>query len=388
VPETRLPDPRLGNGSGDAEVSVSVPTRTSVIESFNLTRFQFPRRRVIGDSQVRIDMHHIGTLELHSSSGHTGLGFFESSLFQLPPLPELQRVFGTEVAPSLIGLPAAALLNRVSRPRGGNIRVQPFAEAIDQALWDVHAKELGLPLFRLLGGTSGRVPAYASGLDFHLGIDVMQAFFAEAAGRGFSAFKIKVGHPDLAWDLGRLRAVVDVVGSSARLMVDANEAWSPKEAIRRAHRFRDAGFDIDWVEDPCLRDDFDGLREVRLALPFTRVNAGEYLDLKGKAQLLAADAVDVLNVHGHISEALAAARLSASHGIPLALGNTPLELGVHLAAALPEVECMEYAFQDYDVLVDEPIRFRDGYAEAPDRPGHGLVLSEAARSELARPDAE
>jgi L-alanine-DL-glutamate epimerase-like enolase superfamily enzyme len=77
--------------------------------------------------------------------------------------------------------------------------------------------------------------------------------------------------------------------------------------------------------------------------------------------------------------------LAADMGIPVSLGNTFLEVGVHMACALPEVEWLEYSFQNFDHLVDEPIEIRDGYAYAPDRPGHGLVLSETARREHAQP---
>ncbi len=72
-------------------------------------------------------------------------------------------------------------------------------------------------------------------------------------------------------------------------------------------------------------------------------------------------------------------------GIPVSLGNTFLEMGVHMACALPEVEWLEYSFQNFDHLVDEPVRIADGWAYAPDRPGHGLVLSESARRDWARP---
>jgi L-alanine-DL-glutamate epimerase-like enolase superfamily enzyme len=58
----------------------------------------------------------------------------------------------------------------------------------------------------LLGGTSPKVPAYAGGLDYHLSMDEYCEFFAAAAGLGFKAFKIKVGHPDLQWELARLKA--------------------------------------------------------------------------------------------------------------------------------------------------------------------------------------
>jgi L-alanine-DL-glutamate epimerase-like enolase superfamily enzyme len=358
----------------------------SVIERFRLTRYQFARGRVIGDSQVQSDMHYIGTLELFASSGHVGLGFFHALFHPLAPQVELERVFATEHWAALAGQNPNVLLNRLSRPRGGTIRANPFGQAIDQALWDLAAKAQGLPLYQLLGGTRNRVPAYASGLEFRLPLDAACAFYAQAKARGFRAFKLKVGHPDLAWDIERIRAIVGVVGQDALLMVDANEAWSPKEAIRRAHAYRDAGFTIYWIEDPCLRDDFAGLARVAQEVPFTHINSGEYLDLHGKRMLLEQRAVDILNIHGHISDSIKAGWLAAEYGIPISLGNTPFEIGVHLAVALPEVQWMEYSFLDYDQLLEEPVRFEGGYAIAPDRPGHGLVLDEAARAEFARPE--
>ncbi len=116
------------------------------------------------------------------------------------------------------------------------------------------------------------------------------------------------------------------------------------------------------------------------------VNSGEYLDLRGKRRLIEARGVDILNVHGNISDVMRAGWLAAEHGIPVSLGNTMLEVGVHLAAALPEVDWLEYSFQNYNHLVEQPIEMRDGYAIAPERPGHGLVLSESARREHACPD--
>jgi L-alanine-DL-glutamate epimerase-like enolase superfamily enzyme len=320
-------------------------------------------------------MHYIGTLELFSSSGHVGIGFFHALFYPLPSQKELERVFAIEQWPILEHQNPSVLLNRLSRPRGGNIRPNFFGQAIDQALWDLQGKELGMPLYQLLGGKSNRVPAYASGLEFRLSTDAACAFYAQAKERGFNAFKLKVGHPDLGWDIERIRAIVDVVGREALLMVDANEAWSPKEAIRRAHAYRDAGFNIYWIEDPCLRDDFAGLARVAQEVPFTHINSGEYLDLRGKRMLMEHRAVDILNIHGHVSDAIKAGWLAAEYGIPISLGNTMFEVGVHIAAALPEVQWMEYSFLDYDQLLEEPVRFEQGYAFAPDRPGHGLVLA-------------
>lgn len=356
---------------------------TPTIESFTITRFSYPRDRIIGDSQVQSDWQHIGALELHASNGRTGLGFFLSLFVPLPSVAELERLFRETAVPGLIGQNPFSLVNRIVRPRGGNQQSNMFAEAINQALWDINAQTLGLPLYRLLGGKCERVRAYASPLAFHLSDEAFCALLKRGQKMGFTAYKIKVGHPDLAWDVARLQLAQETVGGDAILMADANEAWTPKEAIRRLHAFRDAGITLYWIEDPCLRDDFTGLREIRQAVPYTHVNSGEYLNLHGKQQLMAQGGVDILNIHGNFSDGLRVGWLAAEYGLPISLGNTMLELGIHLAAALPEANWIEYSFLNFNHLVEEPIQFIDGYAVAPDRPGHGLVLSEKARQELA-----
>jgi L-alanine-DL-glutamate epimerase-like enolase superfamily enzyme len=357
---------------------------SEILDSYQITRFRLPLRRVIGDSQVRYETMFIAALELRTRSGQVGLGFLIR--FSLPPQVEMERLFETDVWAGLKGQSIHPLLNRLSRPRGGNIRAHLFEEPLNQALWDLYGKEVDLPLYRLLGGTNNRVRAYASGLEFHLTSTQVHDFYTDAVKQGFSAFKVKVGHPDLAWDIARLRDVVSVVGSEATLMIDANEAWSPKTAIRALHAYRDAGINIYWVEDPCLRDDYEGLARVCAEVPFTLVNTGEYLDLRGKRQLMEHRAVDILNVHGHVSHTMHAAWLASEYGIPVSLGNTPCEIGVHLATALPEAGWLENSLLGWDVLVAEPVRFENGYAIAPERAGHGLAISEAARIEFASPE--
>jgi L-alanine-DL-glutamate epimerase-like enolase superfamily enzyme len=357
------------------------------LSAFRITRFQFARDRVIGDSQVRASDANVAALELIDEDGTVGLGFIQTLFVPLPAQTEIERIFALEVWPNLEGQPAIALANRVSRPRGGNQRAAtlPFHEAVQVALWDLAAKQAGLPLHRMLGSRRDRVKAYASGLDFHLSDDAFQHLFAHAADLGYRTFKIKVGHPELDRDLDRLNLLKRCVPTDAAVMIDANEAWSAKEALVRMEAIHRAGHDLLWVEDPILRDDFDGLRMLRAAAPWTQINAGEYLDLHGKRLLLQAQAADMLNVHGQVSDVMRIGWLAADMGIPVSLGNTFLEVGVHMAVALPEVEWLEYSFQNFDHLVDQPIEIRGAYAYAPERPGHGLVLSETARRDWARP---
>lgn len=358
------------------------------IAEFRITRFQFARDRVIGDSQVRADDVNVAALELIADTGAVGLGFIQTLFFPLPDVAEIERVFRSEVWPGIEGQPPAALVHRVSRPRGGNQRAYtlPFHEALQVAYWDLAAKEVNLPLHQLLGSRRNRVEAYASGLDFHLSDDAFARFFAHADAVGYRAFKIKVGHPDFDWDLNRLKILKDNVRKDALVMIDSNEAWGAKEALAKLEAIRKAGYDLLWVEDPILRNDYAGLKMLKDAASWTLINSGEYLDAHGKRLLMEAGATDILNVHGQVSDVMRIGWLAADRGIPVSLGNTFLEFGVHMACALPEVQWLEYSFQNLDHLVEQPVEIRDGWAYAPDRPGHGLVLSESARHDWSRPN--
>jgi L-alanine-DL-glutamate epimerase-like enolase superfamily enzyme len=300
----------------------------------------------------------------------------------------MERIFREEVWPGLEGRHPAAIVHQVTRPRGGNRRgfSVPFGEAVQVALWDLAAKAADLPLYKLLGGTRNRVRAYASGLDFHLSDEAFAAFFAHADSLGYTAFKIKVGHPDFERDLDRLNLLQKTVRKGARFMIDTNEGWGAKEALNKLEVIRRAGYDLLWAEDPILRDDLAGLRMLCDEVGWTMINSGEYLDAHGKRVLMEAGATDILNVHGQVTDVMRIGWLAADRGVPVTLGNTFLEVGVHMACALPEVEWLEYSFQNYDHLVEQPMRIEDGWIYAPDRPGHGLVLSEAARRDWSRPE--
>ena len=76
--------------------------------------------------------------------------------------------------------------------------------------------------------------------------------------------------------------------------------------------------------------------------------------------------------------------LAAEHGIPVSVGNTNFEIGVHIAAALPEVGWLEYSYLPYQHLLETPVEICGGYAIAPDRPGHGLRLSDEAHAQSDR----
>jgi L-alanine-DL-glutamate epimerase-like enolase superfamily enzyme len=354
------------------------------IAGYTLHRVHLELPFPIGDSQVRFVDHWMTVLELTTDEGLTGIGFELQQGLPTPALAQLKAQFEYNMWPDLKGLNPFGAALRITRPRGGNVGAASFPLAVETACWDLIGKSLGLPLYKLLGGTDPLVPAYGSTLDYRLTDNKFRQRLCDFKELGFRGIKIKVGHPDVEWDLNRMSLALDVMGEDVNLMIDANEAWSPKEAIRRAHIYFDEGFDIFWIEDPITREDYAGYAQLRAEIPFTRINTGEYLGFSGKRRLLETGGVDVLNVHGSICMSRASAHLAGDFGIPVSLGNTIMEIGVHLAASLPEVLYLEYSDLAWNRLAQQPVQFEDSQAIAPDRPGHGIELDRNALEEFSR----
>jgi L-Ala-D/L-Glu epimerase len=132
--------------------------------------------------------------------------------------------------------------------------------AVDCALHDLAAQRLGVPLARLLGGT---VPGTARRVPTDVTLAVGEtAEMAEAAARrraeGFTTLKVKVGEPG-ADEVKRLTEIRRAAGAGTVLRLDANQGWSPKQAVRVIRAIEDAGLDIELIEQPVRAGDLDGL---------------------------------------------------------------------------------------------------------------------------------
>jgi L-alanine-DL-glutamate epimerase-like enolase superfamily enzyme len=349
------------------------------ITGYRLQKLAAPIGRAIGDSQVGpITDFELLYLEVTTNTGDVGVGLDRVNLTgDYAVAPEAIAAEFDSVGDELLGASPFTLRNRMTRPRGGRIGRGRFEALVDVALWDLCGKRLGQSVASLMGAETDTVETYVSGLSFHNDDDATRAIYREFADLGFTSAKVKVGYETVEKDIARLRLVRDVLGDEGTLMIDANEAFSPKEACRRLDAYREAGFDVYWFEDPVLRHDIDGIRRVADAAPRTHVNVGEYVGLEHTRRLLERGAADIVNLRG-LSAGRATAQLAYSYGRPLAVGNTPGDVGVHLAAALPEVTFLEWSKPGWAKLFDDPISFADGRAHVPERPGHGLSVSDSA----------
>ncbi len=247
--------------------------------------------------------------------------------------------------------------------------------AVDVAVWDLKAKSAGVPLFKLLGGSQERVPVYdTEGGWLHFSIDELVANARTSIERGFQGIKLKVGKSSSAEDVCRVAAVRSAVGPAVKLMVDANQAWTAAEAIRRVRAFEP--FDLFWLEEPIPAGDIGGHQELRrhTSVP---IAVGETIYSKEVfAEYLRREAASILQPDvgriGGITEWMKIANMAESFQVAVA-PHFLMELHIHLTAAVPNGMFVEYIPQLSQVLKSE-LELLDGTFLPPNEPGHGVCF--------------
>jgi L-alanine-DL-glutamate epimerase-like enolase superfamily enzyme len=263
-------------------------------------------------------------------------------------------------------------LDRIERRLRETVRANPAARcAISIALHDLVGKRLDLPLYRYWGLDADETvsTSYTIGLD---SIERMREKTATAVDAGHSILKVKLGTER---DREIMAAVRDAA-SDARIRVDANEAWTPPEAVDMIETL--AAFDVEFVEQPVPVDSSDGLRYVheRSALP---IAADESCVTLADVPRIA-DRADIANIKlmkcGGLREAKRMIHAARAHGLEVMLGcmiesNAAIAAGCHLAPLL------DYADLDGSLLLaDDPyagVAMADGEVDlvGGDRPGTG-----------------
>jgi len=253
--------------------------------------------------------------------------------------------------------------------------------AIDVALWDLKAKRAGLPLAKLRGAHRNSVRCYnTSGGFLHGSVEQVKDNAARTLESGVGGIKIKVGLPDSAEDLRRVRAVREHLGDDVPFMVDANQQWDRSTAMRVGRRLEE--FDLVWIEEPLDAYDAEGHAQLARWLD-TAIATGEMLtSVAEHYELIRQGAVDILQPDaprvGGITQFLKLATLAEHRNLGLA-PHFAMEIHVHLAAAYPIEPWVEH-FDWLHPLFNERLETRDGRMHLSDRPGLGVTLTEQART--------
>lgn len=262
--------------------------------------------------------------------------------------------------------------------------------AVDNALWDLKGKLQGLPLALLLGMAKKQMLIYGSGGFTSYSGKQLEQQLGGWADKGIRYVKMKIGR-EPEKDPARVKIAQNAIESKAGLFVDANGAYSAKQALEKAAAFSESG--VSWFEEPVPSSDLSGLHFIRNHAPAgMNITAGEYgFNLPYFQKMLSAGTVDVLQADatrcGGISGFLKAGYLCEAFQIPFSSHCAP-SLHLHAALSLPSFFIAEYFFDHVrieNMLFEGAPAPEDGFLK-PDliKPGLGLrfLPKEAAKFKI------
>jgi L-alanine-DL-glutamate epimerase-like enolase superfamily enzyme len=267
---------------------------------------------------------------------------------------------------------------------------------VDIAIWDLIGKAAGKPVYKLLGGYADRIPVYAAGGYYRedKGIDDLAEELKGFVDHGFTAVKMKVG----AWrfgvsmetDIERVRAAREAVGPDVKLMVDANNAWDAKNAIKFIKAVE--CYDPYWFEEPVVADDFRGSAEVKNATSVLVASGENEMTRWGSRDLIDSRAVDVIQTDpalcGGFTEIRKIAAMASAQHIWFAPHGGRV-LGATAVCSMPNGLIVEsYPLSQWRVelpldpenpeekLLEEPNPVVNSWIEMSQEPGLGYKLNE------------
>jgi L-alanine-DL-glutamate epimerase-like enolase superfamily enzyme len=323
-------------------------------------------------------------VDLEDDQGNTGTGFSYvlgggGATVTMAARDMIERFVADRdiVPPQALWRRLAGSLNRLGRGIG-----YLAIAAIDVAMWDLHAKRQGVPLYEAMGGAARKLPVYGSGgfgPTQEPELAVKRAL--DYADMGCTAVKLRVaGAPH---DIARIQAVAEALPDGVDIMADANE----KCDLARAQWLVNVLGDVNalWLEEPLPAHDTIGFATLAQNSPVPIATGEHHQGAVELGPLMEARAVSVvqpdLAMMGGLTECLRVAQIAEHYNLVVSPHFLP-SLFIHVAAAAPAIRWME-DFPLLEPLFDDPAGMDgDGNIAPPDTPGHGLVWADGARKEF------
>jgi L-alanine-DL-glutamate epimerase-like enolase superfamily enzyme len=348
----------------------------------------------IADATHRVT--HWGTvgLVLHTDTGLRGYGYTGTHA-HLPTDRLIRDCIVESLGPLVMGADPQEVVALWERMAGetsirwvGRTGITQLALcAVDVALWDLKAKALDLPLWKLLGGSEQkRLEAYnTDGGWLNLSEQQLADDVQRCLDDGFRGVKIKIGRPDISDDLRRIELVRETIGPGVKFMVDGNGRWDLPGAMRIGRRL--SQFDVLWFEEPMWFDDVRGHVELARAIE-TPIALGEQLyTLDAMRDFVHAGAVhfcqpDAVRIGG-ITPWWQAADLCHAYRLPVvAHVGDMMQIHLQTSQAHPASRQLEYIPWLRECFT-EPATVEDGFFRVPEQPGAGTTLRDDAHERFA-----
>jgi len=352
-----------------------------------ITDIRFGMLRVPLKTPFKTALRTVDTIEdivitMHTDTGHTGYGEAPATaVITGDTHGSIIEAIHKVIAPRIIGQEIANL-NRITRLIQSALEKNSSAKAaVEIAVYDLFAQLYGAPLYKILGGGD---PVITTDITISVDyIDKMVADSLAAVERGFESLKVKVGK-DIELDVERVKAIYAAVEDRALIRVDANQAWTAKQAVFAIQTLEDAGVRMELVEQPVKAQDLEGMKYVTERV-HTPIMADE--SVFGPTQvieLIRMRAADIINIKlmktGGISNALHIADIAAMYGIECMIGcmvETSISVAAAAHIAVAKADVITKVDLDGPSLckfnpVDGGVLFNDSEITLTDAPGLGI----------------
>jgi L-alanine-DL-glutamate epimerase-like enolase superfamily enzyme len=356
------------------------------ITAVQTMRLRFPDRGGYSDAQHRFGERAGVVVRLHTDSGLVGHGYIFLGV-SIHAAPALQVLIERQLAPVLVG--SDPFLPRLLRERMAEeleyVGVQGLAHfaltGLDGCLWDLMARDLHVPGWRLLGACRDRIPAYAMVGWYYDDDDDLSRYrgaIETAVRDDMGGVKVKVGRGTLDEDVRRIEAAREILGPDGILMVDANQVLDRNEALRRGLVYQQMG--VYWFEEPLRPHDTDGYARLcdQLSMPVAtgENHSGRY----AVQELLSARGCDILQPDsrrtGGPSEWMEIAGLASANHVSVA-SHGGEGVTTHLLMATPTaVWCETGGKPKGPGMYTDRALIENGYIYAPEAIGFGTELRE------------
>lgn len=279
-------------------------------------------------------------VEIHTDSGNVGYG-------EAPPTGAITgdttgAIIGAlrdHIIPKLVGREIDAFEPLMRQLDASVVHNASAKAAVDIALYDLYGQLIGAPVYKLLGASRRKITT-----DITISVNAPEEMAQDtlnAVSRGYDTLKIKVGsNPEL--DVARLTAVRRAAGPNVRMRIDANQGWSPKQAVKLLNQMQEKGLDIELVEQPVKAADIAGLRYVT-ERSYVPVMADESVfSAEDAMTIMQNGAADLINIKlmkcGGLHNALKIASAAEVFGVECMIGcmleaKVSVNAAVHLACA-------------------------------------------------------
>lgn len=339
-----------------------------------------PFEKPIKNSIYTYDKYEVITVHLKTDEGITGFGWVKGGADVLATVLSLKDVvigrdpYEYEKIWSLLYRP------KITGRKGLGIRA---VSCIDIAIWDLMGKTAGQPVYKLLGGFNNKLPAYIAGgyYEESKGIEGLIEEMQSNLEMGAKAVKMKIGKLSVREDLLRIEAVRKAIGPDVKLMIDANNAYTPSDAIEMARGSET--YDVYWFEEPVHPDDLPGLKRVAQKSNIRIATGENEYTAYGFRDLIVNDTVDVINPDAHycggVTEWKKIADLARTFNVQVAPHGSQ-QLHCHLLASISNGLILEYYPPNTNPILggqmfNETLSYDQGFVSPPERPGLGFELN-------------